>query len=125
MAMTTYSNETLALVEAIATHCTACQRCTKDCLFLQSYCETPKDLFSTILEEGESQPLLPYSCLLCGHCTVVCPLKLELGEAFLAMRQDLVKANGRPLKQLRSVDLHQFFSSQSLFKGNNRGGRKK
>ena len=124
--MTTYSEETLDLVQKIAKECTACQRCMKDCLFLQSFCENPKDLFTTILATGESEPLLPFSCLLCGRCTVVCPLQLKLGESFLAMRQDLVKSNqGRPLKALRSVELHQFFSCHRFFTGDNRGGRKK
>lgn len=121
--MKRYSEETLDLVQKIATDCTTCQRCTKDCLFLQQYCETPKELFSELLTT--SDPLIPFSCLLCGHCTAVCPLQLELGEAFLAMRQDLVKTSGRPLKALRSVELHQFFSCHAFFTGDSRGGRKK
>lgn len=125
--MTNYSKETQELNRLIAKHCTGCKRCMKDCLFLQEYCESPKELFQTLYEENSSEPELPYSCQMCGRCTVVCPLNLELGEAFLAMRQDLVKNGGnkRPLKQLKSVEFHQFFSSSKWFTGHNQEAKRK
>jgi L-lactate utilization protein LutB len=94
----------------------------KDCLFLQQYCDDPKKLFQQFLAEG-LEPIVPYSCMLCGRCTVVCPLKLKLDEAFLAMRQDLIK-EGLPLKQLKSVEMHQKLSTSKLFTAVNRGEAK-
>lgn len=125
--MTTYSEETRELNRLIAKHCTGCKRCMKDCLFLQAYCDSPKEMFQRLADENTSDPQLPYSCQMCGRCTVVCPLNLELGEAFLAMRQDLVKksVNKKPLKQLKSVAFHQYFSSSKWFSGHNQGGNKK
>lgn len=117
-----YSKETIRMVEFIAENCTSCQRCTKDCLFLQTYCSNPKKLFKQFLDEG-LEPLIPYSCMLCGHCTVVCPLQLKLDQAFLSMRQDLMKG-GLPLKQLKNVALHQTLSTGKFFTAMNRGEEK-
>lgn len=117
-----YSKGTIEMARLIAENCTSCQRCMKDCLFLQQYCDDPKKLFQQFLAEG-LDPIVPYSCMLCGRCTVVCPLKLKLDEAFLAMRQDLIK-EGLPLKQLKSVEMHQKLSTSKLFTAVNRGEAK-
>ncbi|OJG46551.1 hypothetical protein RV04_GL000979 [Enterococcus hermanniensis] len=95
----------------------------KDCLFLQHYCDDPKELFQRFLSEEGLEPIVPYSCMLCGRCTVVCPLQLELGAAFLSIRRDLIK-DGLPLKQLKSVELHQKLSTSKLFTAVNDGERK-
>ena len=102
-----YSKGTIEMARLIAENCTSCQRCMKDCLFLQQYCDDPKKLFQQFLAEG----------------LVVCPLKLKLDEAFLAMRQDLIK-EGLPLKQLKSVEMHQKLSTSKLFTAVNRGEEK-
>lgn len=117
-----YSNNTIEMAQVIADTCTSCKRCMKDCLFLQKYCEDPQKLFQQFLEDG-LEPTIPYSCMLCGRCTVVCPLQLQLGEAFLEMRRDLVK-EGLPLKQLKSVEMHQKLSTNKLFTAMNRGNTK-
>lgn len=85
-----YSERTIEMAQLIAENCISCKRCMKDCLFLQRYCEDPQKLFQQFLEEG-LDPIVPYSCMLCGRCTVVCPLQLKLDEAFLTMRQDLIR----------------------------------
>ncbi len=117
-----YSKKTIEMAQLIAETCTSCKRCMKDCLFLQQYCEEPQKLFQQFLEEG-LDPIVPYSCMLCGHCTVVCPLQLKLDEAFLAIRQDLIK-DGLPLKQLKSVEMHQRLSTSKFFSAVNRGDTK-
>ncbi|KRM30656.1 hypothetical protein FC83_GL001792 [Agrilactobacillus composti DSM 18527 = JCM 14202] len=110
-----YSQKTINMAQLIADNCTQCGRCMKDCVFLQQYCANPKELFKKFLTSG-LPTIVPYSCQLCGHCTVVCPLRLELGQAFLAMRQDLCRDQKKlPLKQLRSVTLHQRLSASRLF----------
>lgn len=117
-----YSEKTIEMSQLIAENCISCKRCMKDCLFLQRYCEDPQKLFQRFLEEG-LDPIIPYSCMLCGCCTVVCPLQLKLDEAFLAMRQDLIR-EGLPLKQLKSVEMHQKLSTSKLFTAVNRGDQK-
>lgn len=117
-----YSKETIKMAQYIAETCTSCKRCMKDCLFLQQYCEDPQKLFQRFLEE-DLDPIIPYSCMLCGHCTVVCPLKLKLDDAFLSIRQDLIK-EGLPLRQLRGVEMHQKLSTSKLFTAVNRGEAK-
>lgn len=114
-----YSHETLELAEMIAETCTGCKRCMKDCLFLQRYCENPQELFQRFLSEG-LEPIIPYSCMLCGRCAVVCPLQLKLDDAFLSIRRDMIK-EGLPLKQLKSVELHQKLSTSKLFTAVNEG----
>lgn len=111
----TYSQKTLELSQVIADTCTSCNRCMKDCLFLQTYCKNPKELFERFLAD-DIKPIVPYSCTLCGRCSVVCPLQLKLDEAFLSMRQDLC-AEGLPLKELKSVTIHQWLSTSRLFSG--------
>lgn len=115
-----YSKRTIELSQLIAENCTGCKRCMKDCLFLQTYCDNPQELFERFLA-SDLDPIVPYSCVLCGRCTVVCPLRLKLDEAFLAMRQDLSHEKKLPLKQLRSVHLHQWLSTSRLFCGWNVG----
>ncbi|MDT2760361.1 4Fe-4S dicluster domain-containing protein [Enterococcus xiangfangensis] len=117
-----YSEKTIEMARLIAENCTSCKRCMKDCLFLQQYCQDPQKLFQQFLEEG-LEPIIPYSCMLCGRCSVVCPLQLKLDEAFLAIRQDLIK-DGLPLKELKSVEWHQKLSTSRLFSAVNRGDKK-
>ena len=93
-----------------------------DCPFLQAYCKSPKQLFQKFLDDGDIYPEIPYSCLLCAHCTWVCPQQLKLDEAFYSMRKDLIKnSRKRPLKSLRGVYFHQRFSYCSLFTTVNKG----
>ena len=117
-----YSERTIEMAQLIAENCISCKRCMKDCLFLQRYCEDPQKLFQQFLEEG-LDPIVPYSCMLRGRCTVVCPLQLKLDEAFLTMRQDLIRED-LPLKQLKSVEMHQKLSTSKLFTAVNRGDQK-
>jgi|GEM_PF-1099815 len=117
-----YSKKTIEMAQLIADTCTSCKCCMKDCLFLQQYCQDPQKLFHQFLEEG-LDPIVPYSCMLCGRCTVVCPLQLKLDEAFLAIRQDLM-SDRLPLKQLKSVEMHQKLSTSKFFTATNRGETK-
>ncbi|MGM0238979.1 4Fe-4S dicluster domain-containing protein [Enterococcus sp. AZ103] len=114
-----YSQKTIDLAKEIAETCTECDRCMKDCVFLQTYCENPKILFEQFLAE-DLAAIIPYSCTFCGRCTVVCPLQLKLADAFLAIRQDLA-AEKLPLKQLSGAVWHQRLSCSRIFSGLNRG----
>lgn len=110
------SKQTRQLAQEIIDNCTECGRCMPNCPFLQEYCKSPKQLFQKFLDEGDIESIVPYSCLLCGHCTRVCPKRLKLGDAFYSMRKDIIKGQRKlPLKSLRGVYLHQFLSYSSLF----------
>lgn len=115
--MTNYRKSTIDQAKFIAATCNSCGRCLQQCVFLQQQNQTPAKLFEAFVEKGDIEPLVPYSCQLCHQCTVVCPHHLELADAFLAIRQDMVTANkGRaPLKQFKSVALHQLMSRFALF----------
>ena len=94
-----FSRHTKALAKNIVENCTECGRCMPNCPFLQAYCQSPKQLFQKFLDDGDIDPEIPYSCLLCSHCTRVCPQQLKLDEAFYSMRKDLIKnSRKRPLK---------------------------
>lgn len=121
-----YSKQTIDLATEIVDRCTECKRCMGDCLFLKQNCDTPKALFTQVLQGTMIDPQVPYSCLMCGHCTFVCPEKLKLDAAFLSMRQDWMKQQKKlPLNTLKSVLFHQKFSTGRLFTTVNQGGDKK
>ena len=117
-----FSRHTKALAKNIVENCTEYGRCMPNCPFLQAYCQSPKQLFQKFLDDGDIDPEIPYSCLLCSHCTRVCPQQLKLDEAFYSMRKDLIKnSRKRPLKSLKGVYFHQRFSYCSLFTTVNKG----
>ncbi|MFC6170420.1 4Fe-4S dicluster domain-containing protein [Loigolactobacillus jiayinensis] len=115
--MIKYSAATLAKAQYISETCSACRRCQRDCVFLSQQGQTPDQLFGDFVTTGKMDPKIAYSCQLCQHCTLVCPHKLDLAAAFLAIRQDLITQNhGRlPLKQLNGVRFNQIFSNFKLF----------
>lgn len=121
-----YSKATKEKAQNIIDHCTQCRRCMGDCLFLQKYCDDPKQLFTKILDD-QVAAVVPFSCLMCGHCTFVCPEQLQLDQAFLSVRQDLMaqsqKEKKLPLKALSSVVFHQKFSTNKWFSAVNLGSK--
>lgn len=91
------SRETATCAENIAQECIECKRCVNNCVMLNNYTTSPKQLFR--------QPMalkVPFSCFLCDHCKVVCPKSLDLKTAFLHYRQD-----GVAKMKTTVVDWHQ------------------
>jgi NADPH-dependent glutamate synthase beta subunit-like oxidoreductase len=86
-----------------------CNACTKECFMLDDFSDNPGELFDRFLAEGDIDPLVPYSCNMCDQCTMVCPKEFKFTEMFVAMRQDLVKANNgqSPIPGHSYVDMHQ------------------
>jgi L-lactate utilization protein LutB len=115
--MIKYSELTLAKATYISQTCSSCRRCQRDCVFLQQQGKTPAELFGDFVASGQMDPKIAYSCQLCQHCTLVCPHKLDLAAAFLAIRQDLITQNRGhlPLKQLNGVRFNQIFSNFRFF----------
>lgn len=103
--------------ERIADECTGCKLCMKQCVMLNDYCKSPKELFKQIYNEGRVNPEIPYSCSMCSKCTMVCPKDLKLKDAFINMRNGIVEKNkGKsPMKGHSVIEIHQTFSFSKLF----------
>ncbi|WP_352420244.1 (Fe-S)-binding protein [Proteiniborus sp.] len=98
--------------------CIGCNACMKGCPMLDKLCDSPKVLLKDLLETGTFDYKLPYSCMLCGYCTKVCPKGVDLKSLFLELRRDTVnQTNGKLPKDLgtSTVDFHQKFSFSKLF----------
>ncbi len=99
--------------------CISCKKCLKVCPFLEKYCNTPKELLINIEKTTSIDPIVPFSCSLCGCCKRVCPKNIDLGEVFFTMREEISTYNGgkSPLKGHSVMHFHQSFSNSPLFKG--------
>ncbi|TVR68435.1 MAG: FAD-binding protein [Spirochaetaceae bacterium] len=95
-----------------------CRLCVKECLMLQEFSpDCPKKYFKDALIAGEVDPVVPYSCNMCGTCTLVCPKDFKLQDAFMNMRKEMVMNNGgkSPMKGHKVIDMHQLLSFSRLF----------
>lgn len=111
------SNKTMKRVQE-EQKCIGCNACMKGCPMLNKFCDSPKDLLKSLQEEKTFNYKLPYSCMLCGYCTKVCPKEVDLKQLFLELRKDTVDQNeGKLPKELNisAVELHQKFSFSDLF----------
>ncbi len=110
-------DETSAMKEASRCLACECKLCMSECLMLGDYCECPKDLFEGILETGEVDPEIPYSCNMCSQCTIACPKDFPMSERFFDMRKEMVKENkGKsPMKGHGAIEMHQLLGFSALF----------
>ncbi len=94
-----------------------CKLCMKECEMLKDYCECPKDLFKKVLETGEIEPVIPYSCNMCSQCTIACPKDYEMKDVFMGMRKSMIKANNgkSPMKGHSAIEMHQLLGFSKLF----------
>jgi heterodisulfide reductase subunit C len=113
----TYPKELLDSFQKLSDDCIECKFCMKECIMLNDFCSTPKDLFKGFVETGEINPVIPYSCNMCNQCTIVCPKKLQIGSSFMDIRKEMVnKNNGKsPIKGHAAVDMHQTLSFSKIF----------
>lgn len=113
----TYPMELLDSFQKLADECIECKLCMKECIMLNDFCSTPKDLFEGFVKTGEVNPLIPYSCNMCNQCTIVCPKKLDISSRFMDIREEMVNANNgkSPIKGHAAVEMHQTLSFSKLF----------
>jgi heterodisulfide reductase subunit C len=113
----TFSSELLDSFQKLADDCIECKLCMHECIMLNDFCGTPKELFKGFVKTGEVDPVIPYSCNICNQCTIVCPKKLELGIRFMDIRKEMVKKNSgkSPIKGHSAVEIHQSLSFSKLF----------
>lgn len=109
--------ETIDQIKNISEECVDCGICREECSLLSQLKNNPKELFDSLLQQREIEPLVPYSCNSCSLCREVCPKSLDIGKAFQQMRKEIVDKNGgvSPLKGHNSVHLHQKLSFSSVF----------
>lgn len=111
-------DNTLKLIREEEEKCIGCKACMRGCPMLHKFCHNPKDLLQELLTKEVFDYKLPYSCMLCGYCTEVCPTGVDLKALFLQLRKDTVKeTNGKLPKELNSkaIDFHQRFSFSNIF----------
>jgi NADPH-dependent glutamate synthase beta subunit-like oxidoreductase/Fe-S oxidoreductase len=108
-------SEKQALKEASRCLKCECRHCVKDCLMLSDYCHCPKELFQVILEGKDLDPLIPYSCNMCGQCTLVCPKDFRMADRFHDVRKKLVKEGRGPLPGHKPIKVHQKLSFSKFF----------
>ncbi|MDZ7795288.1 MAG: FAD-dependent oxidoreductase [Spirochaetia bacterium] len=95
-----------------------CRLCVKECLMLQEYSpDSPKTYFKEVLINGKLDAITPFSCNMCGTCTLVCPRDFRLQEIFMNMRKELVAANhGKsPMKGHKAIEMHQLLGFSRIF----------
>jgi Fe-S oxidoreductase len=75
----------LVKTDELATNCTRCRQCVKECAFLQKH-GTPGRIAGRVIDRGLPDAL-SFQCSLCGMCTAVCPRSLKPADMFLEMRR--------------------------------------
>ncbi|MGO1469862.1 MAG: (Fe-S)-binding protein [Tissierella sp.] len=112
------SDKTMKLIIKEEEKCTGCKQCMKGCPMLDKFCDSPKELLVELKDTKEFQYSMPYSCMLCGYCTKVCPTSVDLKSLFLELRRDTVGINNGKLPgelNTKGIDLHQKLSFSNLF----------
>lgn len=111
-----YSQELIKKAELILKDCDGCGICMDNCEMLSTFQINPMQLIA-ISKKMNPDPLIPYSCNMCGTCTHVCPNKISLHDIFFAMRKELVENNNgkSPIKGHKAIALHQSLSFSKMF----------
>ncbi len=76
----------------ISDNCQACDRCVKECGFLQKY-GTPGSIAGKLQSNPAALLKTAFECSLCQMCTAVCPKSLQPHRLFLEMRRNAVRQN--------------------------------
>lgn len=102
--------------ETVAAKCIECGQCTDECDFLTTYGKTPKELANEALNTSFSDnPILPYSCNVCGYCQELCPEDLDLGLMMMEVRKNLVSKKIGPLSSHQpAVEGQEFYISDNF-----------
>lgn len=93
-----------------------CKECMKECIMLDQYSDSPKELFERV-KKDEVDPLVYFSCNMCSQCTIACPNEFEIKDKFMQLRKILVKENNgeSPIKGHNAIKWHQRLGFSKLF----------
>ncbi len=98
----------LSIIDEIYEKCTEkqCKKCVSVhfCQFLKNYCETGGELAEKFKNgEFDKNPVVPYSCNLCGLCEKVCPQNLDIGQMCQEVREKMVQEGLGPMPRHKTV----------------------
>jgi len=98
----------ISIIDEIYEKCTEkqCKKCLSVhfCQFMKNYCETGADLAEKFRNgEFKENPVVPYSCNLCGLCEKVCPEHLDIGQMCLEVRERMVEEGSGPMPRHKAV----------------------
>jgi L-lactate dehydrogenase complex protein LldF len=75
------------------------------------------------LQEMHHAQSLPYASSLCGACYEVCPVKINIPEVLIRLRNKVVKQNGLNAESLAMKTMGMIFRSEGRFRAAQRLGR--
>lgn len=113
-------------------NCIRCGACMNTCPVYRrsgghSYGTTVPGPIGSILapvRDGASHASLPFACSLCGSCTDVCPVKIDLHHELLTMRREIQRGGHLPWsKRISMKVLSWIMRNGSRFNGIGRIGR--
>ncbi|RAK10543.1 NADPH-dependent glutamate synthase beta subunit-like oxidoreductase [Halanaerobium saccharolyticum] len=109
-------NTAEAMGEALRCLECECKECIKECIMLDEYSDSPKELFERV-KKDEVDPLVYFSCNMCSQCTIACPNDFEIKDKFMQLRKILVKENNgeSPIKGHNAIKWHQRLGFSKLF----------
>ena len=105
-------------------NCIRCGACMNTCPVFRrsgghSYAATIPGPIGSILEparDAKAHASLPHACSLCGSCTDVCPVKIDLHHQLLTWRHEIVQRGYLPLSKRLAMKLGSFvFRHPSLY----------
>lgn len=77
----------LAITQNVADMCLRCGACMESCKFLPAFCENPGELAERMLSgQYVAKPEIAFSCMLCGKCSLSCPVELNIGDMMQEVR---------------------------------------
>jgi len=92
-----------------------CKVCVKECEFLKTYCEAPKQLAERLRDGAlKETPEVVFSCNLCSLCEQVCPQDLNVGKMCLDLRRQLVEEGLAPLQKHQPIVAGQQWALESF-----------
>jgi len=111
------SDDILKRADMMFNKCIDCKKCMKNCIMLNNYCSSPKELFGEIVKSGGIDIKIPFSCNLCSLCTEVCPKNINQKELFLEIRRCAFETHKKAILPLgyKVVKFHQKSSFSKLF----------
>lgn len=95
-----------------------CSECMQSCELLDMYKKKPEKIGIEIYADTKANPPIAthaitretYSCNQCGHCKVVCPESISMGELFSMSRGQRMQSGDAPLALsdfwIREMDFH-------------------
>ena len=113
-------------------YCIRCGACMNTCPVYRrsgghSYASTVPGPIGSILSPGidlKKYSTLPFASTLCGSCTDVCPVKIDIHEQLYKWRQIVAEKNELPVEKKLSIKIMgYFFSYPTLYRWAGKTGR--